>query len=593
MASEDEEPSVAIASATAQQEVEARPGARERRVSGDGSAEAAAPPSPWFGRIIDDRYRVVELLAEGGMGTVFIAEHLKLRKMVALKTIHSSYLGDQEVAARFAREAMASAQLEHPHIASAMDYGTLPDGGAYLVLELVHGPSLRAHIDKEGAAPWAHVCEIGAQIADALCAAHAMGIVHRDLKPENILLEARHGGAPIVKVLDFGIARVRKGEPPPEEASAAKRGLTQVGTVLGTPGYMAPEQALGGAVDERADLYALGVILWEMLAGRCLFEAPNLTVMLTQQFAPSASTRLLKLGVSVPSQLAGLLDQLLEPQPADRLDSAVALRELLRSLVSRSGMQSTNGYRVEMPSPIRSAAPPQLRTVLQTVITKASPRLRALLGKARQRLDTTWAAVTRVLDPWTRRTRALLKSLPRKVVWGSFAAALIVVTSVVIAVVNVEPEQPKQRPAESTPRVVTVDAKPKTAPDMVVSSEELALQTQLEILATSHSKTTRRAAARWLSRPPPNLQVPAFAAMIARLETGSDCRVQAAALQKLRALGDTRALPAITYWNNLPTRGCGVFEGRDCYACIREDLRTTQRALRRLAKPTTEVVSNP
>ena len=149
-----------------------------------------------IGRIIDGRYRVVELLAEGGMGTVFIAEHLKLRKMVALKTIHASFLGNEEVAARFAREAMASAQLEHPHVASAMDYGALPDGGAYLVLELVHGPSLRAQIEKEGPAPWSHVCEIGAQIADALCAAHAMGIVHRDLKPENILLEARHGGAP-------------------------------------------------------------------------------------------------------------------------------------------------------------------------------------------------------------------------------------------------------------------------------------------------------------------------------------------------------------------------------------------------------------
>jgi serine/threonine protein kinase len=583
MTNGDEDATVAIASATAQ-----------REVAGDGSAEAA-PASPWLGRIIDDRYRVVELLAEGGMGTVFIAEHLKLRKMVALKTINSSFLGNQEVAARFAREAMASAQLEHPNIASAMDYGTLPDGGAYLILELVHGPSLRAHIDKEGAEPWSHVCEIGAQIADALCAAHAMGIVHRDLKPENILLEARHGGAPIVKVLDFGIARVRTGEPPPEEPSATQRGLTQVGMVLGTPGYMAPEQALGGAVDERADLYALGVILWEMLAGRCLFEAPNLTVMLTQQFAPSASTRLVELGVSVPSQLAGVLDQLLEPQPDNRLPSAAALRELLRSLVSRGDVQSSNAYRVEMPSPIRSAAPPQLRTVLQTVITKASPRLRALLVEARQRLGPTWTAVTRVLHPWLRRTEAFLKSLPPKVVWGSFAAALIAVTSVVIAAAISEPEQRKQGPAESAQRVVTVQMKPKPkpAPDMVISSEELALQTQLEILATSHNKAARRAAARWLSRPPPDVQVPAFATMIARLEMGSDCRVQAAALHRLRTLGDTRALPAVTYWNNLPTRGCGLLEGRDCYSCIREDLRTTQRALRRLAKPDTEVVSNP
>lgn len=370
------------------------------------SVAPPAPPSPWLGRVIDDRYRVVEVLAEGGMGTVFIGEHLRLRKMVALKTIRPSVLDNPEVAARFAREAMASAQLEHPHIASAIDYGTLPEGGAYLVLELVHGPSLRAHIDKEGAAPWSHVCEIGAQIADALCAAHAMGIIHRDLKPENILLEARHGGAPIIKVLDFGIAHVQKAEPPPEEVGAAKRDLTQVGTVLGTPGYMAPEQALGGAVDERADLYALGVVLWEMLAGRPLFQAENPTVMLTQQFAPAASARLAELGVSVPSPLSALLDQLLEPQPDHRLRSAAALRERLRLLVSRSGMPITNDYHVEMPSPLRSAAPPQLRTVLQTVITKASPRLRALLFKARQWLERHWTPVTRWLPPSIQRTRA-------------------------------------------------------------------------------------------------------------------------------------------------------------------------------------------
>ncbi len=222
--------------------------------------------------------------------------------MVALKTVHASFLGNAEVAARFAREAMASAQLEHPHVASAMDYGALPDGeGVPWCWSWSSGPSLRAQIEKVGPAPWAHVCAIGARIADALCAAHSMGIVHRDLKPENVLLEARHGGPPIAKVLDFGIASRPQGGSAARGRERAEAARCDPGRKsAGTPGYMAPEQAMGGALDERADLYALGVILWEMLAGRRLFDAPDVTATLTQQFMPNASARLSQVGISVP-----------------------------------------------------------------------------------------------------------------------------------------------------------------------------------------------------------------------------------------------------------------------------------------------------
>jgi serine/threonine protein kinase len=542
-------------------------------------------PSPWIGRLIDGRYRVVELLAEGGMGTVFIAEHLKLRKMVALKTIHASFLGNEEVASRFAREAMASAQLEHPHVASAMDYGALPDGGAYLVLELVHGPSLSAQIEKVGPAPWPQVCAIAAQIADALCAAHSMGIVHRDLKPENVLLEARHGGAPIVKVLDFGIAQVRKDEAQPEGELAKHGVMTQVGKVLGTPGYMAPEQAVGGAIDERADLYALGVIMWEMLTGRRLFDGPDVTAVLTQQFAPRASARLALFSVSVPSQLAATLDKLLEPQPKDRLSSAVELRNVLRSLASRNGSPSDGSYRIAMPTALRSAAP-KLRTLVDTVITSASPRLRALLTSAVQRFPEAFGRLAPFASAWTTRARRFFASLPRKAVWGGVAAALVVVTSLVIAAVIAKPKQEVSHPV-AAPRVVAVVPAPSPAAaptaELVISAHDLELQTQVDVLSKSHNKKERRAAARWLQHPPSGVEVPPFATAVARLELASDCRVQSAALQRLRTLGDPRSLPAVTYWNSLPLTGCGLFEGRDCYSCIRDELRTTQRALRRSA----------
>jgi serine/threonine protein kinase len=164
-----------------------------KRKTGDRETDVALfDDKLWLGRVIDERYRIERMLGEGGMGAVFLAEHLKLQKKVALKIILPQFAGDGEIAERFAREAMASAKLDHPHVASALDYGTLPEGGAYLVMQYVRGRSLRAAA-VEHAGDWRFACGIGAQIADALAAAHAAGIVHRDLKPDNVFLEPREG----------------------------------------------------------------------------------------------------------------------------------------------------------------------------------------------------------------------------------------------------------------------------------------------------------------------------------------------------------------------------------------------------------------
>jgi serine/threonine protein kinase len=230
-------------------------------------AEVATGPQPiadpWLGRVLDDRYRITERLGEGGMGAVFVAEHLKLRKLVALKVIRAELAGNGEVAARFAREAMATAQFEHPHVASAIDFGTLAEGGAYLVMQLVRGQSLRDLLDQRGQLPWPMACELLAQVADALSAARTVGIVHRDLKPENILVEVREDGSYLAKILDFGIAHVAPHPATPVSGQGDEAHvLTRIGTVMGTPGYMSPEQAVGDRVDHRTDLYALGVVLW-------------------------------------------------------------------------------------------------------------------------------------------------------------------------------------------------------------------------------------------------------------------------------------------------------------------------------------------
>jgi serine/threonine protein kinase len=516
------------------------------------------------GRIIDERYRIVDALAEGGMGWVFVAEHLALGKLVALKTIHPTFLGNEEVAARFAREAMASAQLEHPHVASAIDYGRLPDGGAYLVLELVRGPSLRKQIE-QGAASWKQVCQIGAQIADALAAAHAMGIVHRDLKPDNVLLEARHQGPPIVKVLDFGIARVKAGEQD-GSGTAATVALTRVGVVMGTPGYMAPEQAVGEIVDERADLYALGVILWEMLQGRPLFEASDVMALVAQQYSlERPSSALVDEPQSrIPEGLRQLIDGLLQAQPGDRLASATDVRDRLRGLAEGSHSGEAERYRVAMPALFD--VPPRLRTVLVTVLEKTPPRFRELLESARH-----W----RELAP---RLRAL--PIAHKVV-AAIAALVVVAASALAMATLVGPrESVVAVPAARVVAPVAVDAvAPSAKPAVGPAPLDQAVQARLDTLSRSRDRKEREETARWLKAPPANTEVPGFARALAKLELGPDCRARAGALRELRQLKDSRALPAIVLWNAKPQRGCGLFENRDCFECIRGDLRATRRVL--------------
>ncbi|WAS99543.1 serine/threonine-protein kinase [Nannocystis punicea] len=273
---------------------------------------------------------MVELLGEGGMGAVYVAEHLKLHKHVAIKTIRAEFAANSQAEARFTREALATARLDHPHVVSAIDYGHLPEGGAYLVIQLVRGHSLTKRLE-QGPLTWQQACKLGAQVADALAAAHGLGIIHRDLKPDNILLEPREGDEFHARVLDFGIARVSGGEGIGTIADIGQP-ITRMGAVVGTPGYMAPEQAVGEKVDVRVDLYALGVILWEACTGRYLWDAESLTDLFAAQLSrpaphlPHATRR------EIPSPLATLVDHLLARKPEERPATAAAVRDELRKL---------------------------------------------------------------------------------------------------------------------------------------------------------------------------------------------------------------------------------------------------------------------
>lgn len=273
-----------------------------------------------MGHTVADRYQIESLLGVGGMGCVYRARHVHIKKSVALKTLNAQMLRSPEAVARFEREAVAAARIEHPNVVVATDFGRLPDGQYFLVLELVEGRNLREEMTARGCLPMLEVLAIAMQIVSALGAAHRLGIVHRDLKPENVMLVNRGADEPVVKVLDFGVAKITL-----EDQSQT---LTQFGAIFGTPQYMAPEQAAGRDVDGRSDLYSFGILLYEMLAGKLPFDAADALGFIVQQLNQPPAP----LPDHVPEPLRKLVSALLAKEKGDRPASAAHVHKELERL---------------------------------------------------------------------------------------------------------------------------------------------------------------------------------------------------------------------------------------------------------------------
>ena len=281
-----------------------------------GASEASADdPNALLGKTIAGKYRITRLLGEGGMGCVYVAEQMLGTKArnVAIKTLHKHLSEDEKIRERFQREVGTVAELEHPNTIQVYDYGAMPDGLLYIVMEFVQGKSIAAVLEKEGHIDPARVRKIVQQVGGSLEEAHAHGIVHRDLKPDNVVLTDRAGQKDFVKVLDFGIAK-RSQETDPNEKK-----LTQQGMVLGTPQYMAPEQFLGKSLDARADIYAMGVMAYEMLTGQLPFAANTAWEWATQHMTlPPRAIETQPNGAAVPEPMRRAIRRALEKDPAAR-----------------------------------------------------------------------------------------------------------------------------------------------------------------------------------------------------------------------------------------------------------------------------------
>ncbi|HET6151140.1 MAG TPA: serine/threonine-protein kinase [Polyangia bacterium] len=259
-------------------------------------------------------YRLLEQIGVGGMGRVFVAEHVRLGRKVALKLLRSEYSGNIEAVKRFFAEARAVNRINHENIIEVSDFIENPGGASYYIMELLHGTLLRTLQDREGPLPLPRAINIALQVCRGVGAAHDAGVIHRDLKPDNIFLIERDGRRDFVKLLDFGVAKLS--DATLEDASTFK---TSAGIVVGTPDYMAPEQALGNAVDHRCDLYSLGVILFEMVAGRLPFVARTAReVMVQHMTATPPRPSQLNPAYNIPVELEDLILDCLRKEPQER-----------------------------------------------------------------------------------------------------------------------------------------------------------------------------------------------------------------------------------------------------------------------------------
>jgi len=331
-----------------------------------------AEPSPIpvrEGDLLAGKYRVEKVLGIGGMGIVVAARHEQLDQRVALKFVREEALGNEEAVERFLREARAAVKLKSEHAAKVLDVGTLESGAPYMVMEFLEGSDLAAVLVERGKLGVEEACDYVVQACEAVAEAHAAGIVHRDIKPQNLFLALSVGGAPRIKVLDFGVAKSLV-------SSGGSGGLTQTRSMLGSPLYMSPEQMRSSRdVDARSDVWAMGVVLFELLTQRWPYEAETMPE-LCLKVVTEPPTSLAELRPDAPPSLVEIVARCLEKEPDKRFSNAAELSSALEPLVPAASRVTVERARMAIRTTARNpqAAPHPLATSPTLVAPEAPAR---------------------------------------------------------------------------------------------------------------------------------------------------------------------------------------------------------------------------
>ena len=569
------------------------------------------------GETLSEKYRLDEHIGGGGMGEVYRAEHVMMKKTVAVKVLRPEVVHHENVVERFRREAQAAANIDHPNVCGATDFGKTDDGDFYLVMEFLDGETLSERLAREGTVSADEAIAIGDAIAAALERAHELGIVHRDLKPDNVMLLSRPGEDRALKVLDFGVSRVQMAEDTPS--------ITQTGAIFGTPQYMSPEQTSGEEVDLRADLYALGALLYELVAGRPVFQAEeSVRVMAAHLEEPVVPPSQVEGAIAIPPDLERVILELLEKDPADRPQSATDVRGRLSQIevpataetgTAAGGGKRRDSFQVQVPTgkwveqvkdrldlttvaaigaffvacgilagvillyAVNPAAPRSLEAVhaqlteqRQSFVDKAgigeaverlegdtprraaehltstpetangNPHFEYLLGNARARSGQ-WE---KALDHYG---RAVEKE-------GDYIVDPTLLSDVVYTLGARDEALAKRAEAILAPHL----------------SRTVVRQALAETTWTANAKRTREEALALLEKHEILPELETWRRASVRLRHGDGCDDYEKALEQLVALEDPRALEALRAMEDVPRRGCGALNLRDCYKCVRDDI---------------------
>jgi serine/threonine protein kinase len=360
---------------------------------------------PLIGQRLDGRYQILRVIGEGGMGVVYEAEHVLIEKRVAIKVLRETFTSRPDVVERFRQEAKSASKIGHPNIVDVSDFGETLSGQSYIVMEMLAGEDLADVLARERVLSPARAARLVFQVARALHATHNKNIVHRDLKPENVYLIERDGAVDIVKVVDFGVAKMNDVETP------AGRRLTRTGMIFGTPEYMSPEQALGKPFDHRVDIYALGAIFFELLTGRVPFEGDNFMEILAKHgHARVPTLREANPSTQVSPELERVVMRSLSKEPAQRYQSMGELAADLRNAPEMPSLEP--GDALEPPiwaltatapsTPLPNAQGPQAAPAPTPAAVSSTPPV-SIMSRGRRRQAKVTAGANRA-----RRVRRLL-----------------------------------------------------------------------------------------------------------------------------------------------------------------------------------------